>query len=219
MQKVCDRQALSVQVTLPNGLRIFLLEDHEVPIVHGNLLMRGGQRASPSNKVSPTAPPHALVEREKFTSPFSQPGLCRQDCVHAWAFCSMLRCQSSLPSCVLCHVSVPVGESINKALVHKRDQPVSMWTPAVECEAHGTLYHLAKQACFPAWRCPAAWHLDLAPEPPKLDAGARVYPAFVCKLDRHAVQLLHLLTFISAMRLLAGHGRAEVWTERDAHVA
>lgn len=130
MQKVCDRQALSVQVTLPNGLRIFLLEDHEVPIVHGNLLMRGGQRASPSNKVSPTAPPHALVEREKFTSPFSQPGLCRQDCVHAWAFCSMLRCQSSLPSCVLCHVSVPVGESINKALVHKRDQPVSMWTPA-----------------------------------------------------------------------------------------
>ncbi|KAK9863705.1 hypothetical protein WJX84_002328 [Apatococcus fuscideae] len=39
------------QVMLPNGLRIFMLEDHEVPVVHGTLLMRGGQRASPSNKV------------------------------------------------------------------------------------------------------------------------------------------------------------------------
>ena len=45
-----DGHAL-LQVMLPNGLRIFMLEDHEVPVVHGTLLMRGGQRASPSNKV------------------------------------------------------------------------------------------------------------------------------------------------------------------------
>ncbi len=40
-----------LQVTLSNGLRIFMLEDHEIPVVHGSLLMRGGQRASPSDKV------------------------------------------------------------------------------------------------------------------------------------------------------------------------
>lgn len=36
---------------LPNGLRVFLLEDHEVPLVRGTLLMRGGQHASPADKV------------------------------------------------------------------------------------------------------------------------------------------------------------------------
>jgi zinc protease len=39
------------QVTLKNGLRVFLLEDHELPVVRGSLLMRGGQRASPPDKV------------------------------------------------------------------------------------------------------------------------------------------------------------------------
>ncbi len=39
------------QVTLANGLRVFLLEDHEVPVVKGTLAMRGGQRASPPEKV------------------------------------------------------------------------------------------------------------------------------------------------------------------------
>lgn len=39
------------QVTLKNGLRVFLLEDHELPVVRGSLLMRGGQRASPDDKV------------------------------------------------------------------------------------------------------------------------------------------------------------------------
>ena len=34
-----------MQVTLSNGLRVFLLEDHELPLVRGSLLMRGGQRA------------------------------------------------------------------------------------------------------------------------------------------------------------------------------
>lgn len=36
--------------TLPNGLRLFLLEDHEVPLVRGSLLMRGGEYASPKGK-------------------------------------------------------------------------------------------------------------------------------------------------------------------------
>jgi predicted Zn-dependent peptidase len=35
----------SAQVTLGNGMRVFLLEDHELPLVRGSLLMRGGQRA------------------------------------------------------------------------------------------------------------------------------------------------------------------------------
>lgn len=39
------------QITLKNGLRVFLLEDHELPVVRGSLLMRGGTRASPDDKV------------------------------------------------------------------------------------------------------------------------------------------------------------------------
>ncbi len=39
------------QITLKNGLRVFLLEDHELPVVRGSLLMRGGTRASPADKV------------------------------------------------------------------------------------------------------------------------------------------------------------------------
>ena len=38
-------------MVLDNGLRVFLLEDHEVPLVKGTLLMKGGARASPQNKV------------------------------------------------------------------------------------------------------------------------------------------------------------------------
>lgn len=40
------------QITLNNGLRVFLLEDHELPVVRGSLLMRGGTRASPDDKVA-----------------------------------------------------------------------------------------------------------------------------------------------------------------------
>jgi hypothetical protein len=38
-------------VQLENGLRVFLVEDHEVPLVKGTLAMRGGQRAVPAEKV------------------------------------------------------------------------------------------------------------------------------------------------------------------------
>ena len=36
---------------LDNGLRVFLLEDHEVPLVKATLLIKGGARASPADKV------------------------------------------------------------------------------------------------------------------------------------------------------------------------
>ena len=39
------------KAVLPNGLRVFLLEDHEVPLVRGTLVMRGGRYASPQDKV------------------------------------------------------------------------------------------------------------------------------------------------------------------------
>lgn len=39
------------QLTLKNGLRVFLLEDHELPVVRGSMLMRGGTRTSPDDKV------------------------------------------------------------------------------------------------------------------------------------------------------------------------
>ena len=42
---------LITQAVLPNGLRVFLLEDHEVPLVRGTLVMRGGRYASPQDKV------------------------------------------------------------------------------------------------------------------------------------------------------------------------
>lgn len=37
--------------TLPSGLRVILLEDHEALLVRGVMLMRGGQRANPPGKV------------------------------------------------------------------------------------------------------------------------------------------------------------------------
>ncbi len=39
------------RITLKNGLRVILLEDREAPLVRGTLFMRGGQRASPQNKI------------------------------------------------------------------------------------------------------------------------------------------------------------------------
>jgi hypothetical protein len=39
------------QVSLPNGLQVYLLEDHEVPLIKGTLLMAGGQTASPGDQV------------------------------------------------------------------------------------------------------------------------------------------------------------------------
>ena len=42
----------ALQVTLSNGLRLFLIEDHEVPLIKGTIAIRGGQRASPADKVS-----------------------------------------------------------------------------------------------------------------------------------------------------------------------
>ena len=37
--------------TLQNGLRVILIEDTEAPLVRGNLLMKGGTRASPPDKI------------------------------------------------------------------------------------------------------------------------------------------------------------------------
>ena len=50
-----------VQVVLDNGLKVFLLEDHEVPLVKATLLMKGGARASPPDKVRKTAGLHASI--------------------------------------------------------------------------------------------------------------------------------------------------------------
>ncbi len=65
---VCSRHvrntrssAVSLQVVLDNGLRVFLLEDHEVPLVKATLLMRGGARASPPDKASTPLTAAALV--------------------------------------------------------------------------------------------------------------------------------------------------------------
>ena len=54
---VCRTQAescgcLPAQLTLSNGLRVYLLEDHDVPLVKASLLFRGGMRTSPPDKVS-----------------------------------------------------------------------------------------------------------------------------------------------------------------------
>jgi hypothetical protein len=37
---------------LPNGLRVFLLEDHELGLVGGQLLVKGGTSRVPKEKVS-----------------------------------------------------------------------------------------------------------------------------------------------------------------------
>lgn len=38
------------QAVLSNGLRVFLVEDHDVPLVKTTLLFRGGLRTSPPDK-------------------------------------------------------------------------------------------------------------------------------------------------------------------------
>jgi len=40
-----------MQMVLRNGLRVFLVQDPDVPLVKGTLLFRGGLRASPPDKV------------------------------------------------------------------------------------------------------------------------------------------------------------------------
>ncbi|KAK3257245.1 hypothetical protein CYMTET_33660 [Cymbomonas tetramitiformis] len=40
------------QVTLNNGTRLFLLEDHELGMIHGTVLMKGGSRAEAADKVA-----------------------------------------------------------------------------------------------------------------------------------------------------------------------
>ena len=41
-----------MQTLLSNGLRVFLVEDHDIPLVKASLLFRGGLRTSPSDKVT-----------------------------------------------------------------------------------------------------------------------------------------------------------------------
>jgi hypothetical protein len=40
-----------VQAVLTNGVRVFMIEDHEVPLIKASVLIPGGQRSSPPNKV------------------------------------------------------------------------------------------------------------------------------------------------------------------------
>lgn len=49
------RQACTRLCPPAAGLRLFLMEDHEVPIVRASLLIRGGMRASPPDKVRPAS--------------------------------------------------------------------------------------------------------------------------------------------------------------------
>ncbi len=39
------------KATLPNGIRVYLLEDHELPLVHGLALVRTGNLFDPANKI------------------------------------------------------------------------------------------------------------------------------------------------------------------------
>lgn len=45
------RPARFERFTLSNGLRVIMLEDHEAPLVRGFMVMRGGERASPADKI------------------------------------------------------------------------------------------------------------------------------------------------------------------------
>mmetsp|Transcript_23385 Transcript_23385/g.59978 ORF Transcript_23385/g.59978 Transcript_23385/m.59978 type:complete len:227 (+) Transcript_23385:317-997(+) len=53
------------QVALPNGLTVFLMEDHEVPMIYGSLLLRGGAQADPPDQARdpPASPFPALFQR------------------------------------------------------------------------------------------------------------------------------------------------------------
>ena len=39
------------RIELPNGLVIFLQEDHELPLIDGSIRIRGGSRDEPAQKV------------------------------------------------------------------------------------------------------------------------------------------------------------------------
>jgi len=39
------------EVTLPNGMKLYLLEDHELPVVRGLALVRTGNLFDPADKV------------------------------------------------------------------------------------------------------------------------------------------------------------------------
>jgi len=39
------------RIELPNGMVIFLQEDHELPMIDGSIRIRGGARSEPANKV------------------------------------------------------------------------------------------------------------------------------------------------------------------------
>ncbi len=39
------------KITLPNGLVIFLQEDHELPFINGSIVIRGGSRDEPASKI------------------------------------------------------------------------------------------------------------------------------------------------------------------------
>ncbi len=45
------KPAEPTRVTLPNGVQLFLVEDHELPFVTGFIRIRGGSRDEPANKV------------------------------------------------------------------------------------------------------------------------------------------------------------------------
>ena len=49
--KTYSRHHLLRQVTLENGMVVFLMEDHEVPLIKGTMLIKGGAQADPSEKV------------------------------------------------------------------------------------------------------------------------------------------------------------------------
>src|ERR1700680_2691544 len=39
------------RIELPNGMMVFLQEDHELPLIDGTARIRGGSRSEPANKV------------------------------------------------------------------------------------------------------------------------------------------------------------------------
>ena len=41
------------RILLQNGLVVYLVEDHELPLVHGSVVIRGGSLAEPEAKTGP----------------------------------------------------------------------------------------------------------------------------------------------------------------------
>ena len=79
----CRRETSKLmQVILSNGLKVFLIEDHEVPIIKASVVMKGGQRASPGDKAG--APlcslrPCHLLNKTGVQLPFKSPScLCHR---------------------------------------------------------------------------------------------------------------------------------------------